>query len=94
MLPSFSRERRDGVFALFHSLSNLGTLIMKFAFIPKAQYKIGQIITVHGKPMRVESYTHTGKNVTVHTLEGAPRFERIVCVCTDAEPIETITQGK
>jgi len=67
---------------------------MKFAFIPKAQYKIGQIITVHGKPMRVESYTHTGKNVTVHTLEGAPRFERIVCVCTDATPIEAITQGK
>ena len=46
---------------------------MKFAFIPKAQYRIGQIIKVHGKPMRVESYTHTGKNVTVHTLEGAPR---------------------
>jgi hypothetical protein len=63
-------------------------IIMKFAFIPKAQYRIGQLIKVHGKPMRVESYTHTGKNVTVHTLEGAPRFERIVCICTDAQPIQ------
>lgn len=64
---------------------------MKFAFIPKAQYKIGQIITVHGKPMRVESYSHTGKNVVVATLENAPRFERVTCICTDAKPIESIT---
>ena len=64
---------------------------MKFAFIPKSQYKIGQVITVHGKPMRVESYTHTGKNVTVHTLEGAPKFERIVCICIDAPSIEGVT---
>ena len=55
---------------------------MKFAFVPKAQYKIGQIIQVHGKSMRVESYTHTGKNVTVHSLEGA-KFERIVCICIE-----------
>jgi hypothetical protein len=63
---------------------------MTFAFIPKSNYKIGQIITVHGKPMRVESYTHTGKNVTAHTLEGAPRFKRIVCICTDSKPIEAV----
>jgi len=63
---------------------------MKFAFIPKGNYKIGQIITVHGEKMRVESYTHTGKNVTVHTLEGAPRFKRIVCVCTDSPAIEAV----
>jgi len=55
---------------------------MRFAFIPAATYKIGQVIEVHGKPMRVESYTHTGANVTVHTLEGTPKFERIVCICT------------
>lgn len=61
---------------------------MKFAFIPKASYTIGQIITVHGKPMRVVSYTHTGKNVTVVSVSG--RFERVVCICTDAEPIEAI----
>jgi hypothetical protein len=64
---------------------------MKFAHIPKAQYRIGQIIEVHGKPMRVESYSHTGKNVVVHSLENALRFERIVCICTDAQAIEAIT---
>ena len=63
---------------------------MKFAFIPKTQDRIGQIITVHGKPMRVESYTHTGKNVVVHSLENAPRFERVMCICTDAPIIEAI----
>ena len=63
---------------------------MKFAFIPKGNYKIGQIITVHGEKMRVESYTHTGKNVTVHTLEGVPKFKRIVCVCTDSPAIEAV----
>jgi hypothetical protein len=63
----------------------------KFAFIPKAAYKIGQLIQVHGKPMRVESYTHTGKNVIVHSLEGAAKFERIVCVCTDSPVIEGMT---
>ena len=64
---------------------------MKFAFIPKGHYSIGDIITVHGEKMRVESYTHTGKNVTVHTLKGAPRFERLVCICTDSQPIEGVT---
>jgi len=63
---------------------------MTFAFIPKAKYTIGQVIQVHGKPMRVESYTHTGRNVVVHSLEGATRFQRIVCICTDSQPIETI----
>ena len=68
---------------------------MKFAFIPKAKYTIGQVIKVHGKPMRVESYAHTGKNVVVHTLENAPRFERIMCICTDAPAIESVTpQGE
>jgi hypothetical protein len=61
---------------------------MKFAFIPKANYSIGQIIQVHGKPMRVTSYTHTGKNVTVCSLENAPRFERVTCICTDSPAIE------
>jgi len=63
---------------------------MKFAFIPKGNYKIGQIIIVHGEKMIIESYTHTGKNVTVHTLEGAPKFKRIVCVCTDSPAIEAV----
>ena len=69
---------------------------MKFAFIPKGNYKIGQIIEVHGKPMRVESYTHTGKNVTVTTCDWVTtrtkpqKFERIVCICTDAPAIESL----
>ena len=64
---------------------------MKFAFIPKGQYTIGQIIKVHGQPMRVESYTHTGRNVIVHTLAGSPKFKRIVCICTDIQSIEEIS---
>ena len=60
---------------------------MRFAFIPKAQYIIGQIITVQGQPMRVESYTHTGRNITVHSLEDAPKFVRIICICTDSPVI-------
>jgi hypothetical protein len=64
---------------------------MRFAFIPKAQYKIGQIIQVHGRAMRVESYTHTGRNVIVCTLDGAPKFERIACICTDSPAIQGVT---
>jgi hypothetical protein len=60
---------------------------MSFAFIPKAQYHIGQVINVKGKRMQVESYSHTGKNVVVHSMPNAKRFERIVCVCTDQESI-------
>ena len=71
-----------------HSINSEGRYIMRFAFIPKASYKIGQQITVHGKPMIVESYTHTGRNVIVHTPENAPKFQRIVCICTDSKPIQ------
>jgi hypothetical protein len=62
----------------------------KFAFIPKAQYTIGQIITVHGKPMQVVAYSHTGKNVEVVSTKG--KFERIICICTDAPVIEAVTE--
>lgn len=64
---------------------------MRFAFIPKGQYKLGQIITVHGHAMRVESYTHTGRNITVTTLENAPKFQRIICICTDSPLINGVT---
>ena len=57
---------------------------MKFAFIPKGQYKIGQYIQVHGKTMKIVSYTHTGRNVIVQSLFGAPKFEQFVCICTDS----------
>lgn len=55
---------------------------MRFAHIPKADYKIGQRITVLGQPMVIVSYAHTGRSAIVHTLEGADKFERIVCVCS------------
>ena len=58
---------------------------MKFLFIPKADYTIGQIIQVHGQPMVIDSITHSGRNLIVHPLNGLPRF--IVCICTDAEDI-------
>lgn len=64
---------------------------MRFAFIPKAQYKIGQIIQVQGREMRIESYTHTGRNVIACTLDGAPKFERIACICTDSPVIQGVT---
>lgn len=61
---------------------------MKFAFIPMGNYTIGQKIKVHGKTMIVESYTHTGKNVTVYSpYKKGSKFERIVCICTDNAPI-------
>lgn len=64
---------------------------MRFAFIPQAQYTIGQVIQVQGRSMRVESYTHTGRNVIACTLEGAPKFERVACICTDSPAIEGVT---
>jgi hypothetical protein len=64
---------------------------MRFAFIPKAQYTIGQIIQVQDRKMRVESYTHTGRNVIACTLEGAPKFERVACICTDSPAIQGVT---
>jgi len=64
---------------------------MRFAFIPKARYAIGQIIEVQGRKMRVESYTHTGRNVIACTLKTAPKFERVACICTDSSPIKGVT---
>ena len=63
---------------------------MKFAHIPKGQYKIGQELVVLGERMVVESYTHTGRNVVVHSLPNAPKFQRIVCLCADSNPIEEV----
>jgi hypothetical protein len=63
---------------------------MKFAYIPRGEYKIGQVLQVHGRPMKIESYAHTGKNLIVTTVEGAPRFERMVCICTNDQPIEGV----
>ena len=65
---------------------------MKFVFIPKADYRIGHMIDVPGHGwMRIESYSHTGKNVILHTLEDAARFERVTGICTDDAPIEEMS---
>jgi hypothetical protein len=61
---------------------------MRFAFIPKAQYKIGQIIQVQGRAMRVESYTHTGRNLIACALDNG---QRVACICTDSPAIEGVT---
>lgn len=61
---------------------------MRFAYIPKGDYHIGQIINVNGEQMQIESSSHTGKNVIAHSLMNASRFERIVCIVSDAKPIE------
>ena len=61
---------------------------MRFAFIPKAQYKIGQIIQVQGRKMRVESYTHTGRNVIACALDNG---QHIACICTDSPAIQGVT---
>lgn len=66
---------------------------MKFNFIKKQPVKIGQIIEVNGRKMRVECYSHTGRNVVVTTLESAPKFERILCVMTDEPFIEEKQNG-
>ena len=60
---------------------------MTFAFIPKAAYTIGQIIQVQGAPMRVESFTHSGRNLEAVTLPDALRFRRVLCICTNMAPI-------
>lgn len=64
---------------------------MRFAFIPKAQYRIGQIIGVQGRKMRVESYTHIGRNLIACTLDTATKFERVVCICTDSLPVTEVS---
>ena len=58
---------------------------MRFAFIPKGKYTIGQVIQVHGQSMVIDSFTHSGRNLIVHPLHGIPRF--MLCICTDAQEI-------
>jgi hypothetical protein len=65
---------------------------MKFAFVPKdPNRKIGDQLEVHGQMMRVESFSQTGKNVVAVSLEGAQKFERIMCVSTENPPILGVT---
>lgn len=63
---------------------------MKFHYLPKGDYKIGQVVDVGGARMRVESYSHTGRNLVAVSMPGAPRFERAVIILTDSPSIEGI----
>jgi hypothetical protein len=60
---------------------------MKFAYLPKGDYRIGQPITVQGKNLQVESYSHTGKNLVATTIDGAAKFERFTIILTDEPAI-------
>lgn len=62
---------------------------MKFATIPKATYYIGQELIVLGRKCRVDSYTHTGNNIVVNTIDDGPR-QRIVCIVSDDPPIAEV----
>lgn len=64
---------------------------MKFHYLPKGDYKIGQVVDVAGQRMRVESYSHTGRNLVAVSMPGAKRFERAVIILTDAPSIEGVT---
>ena len=64
---------------------------MRFAFIPKGNYSIGDIITVHGEKMIVEGFAPSGKNLYAVTLKGAPKFKRMLCCCSLEKAIEGVT---
>ena len=60
---------------------------MKFAFIPKREYYLGQVIDVpgHGK-MSVDSYSLDMRSLIAVTTEKPYRY--VQCICTN-EPIIT-----
>lgn len=60
-------------------------------FYPKAQFYIGQIITVQNKKLKIESYSHTGRNLIAKTLADSPQIERFVIVLTDCPAIPAMT---
>tara|TARA_B100000795_G_scaffold189738_1_gene144473 strand:+ start:413 stop:610 length:198 start_codon:yes stop_codon:yes gene_type:complete len=64
---------------------------MKFAFIPKEQYSIDQIIKVHGEKMRVESISTISNKLYAVSLKESPTFKRILCICTNEQPIAEVT---
>lgn len=64
---------------------------MKFATVPSGAYTVGQHLTVHGKPCIIESYHNIGKSFVVVSMPDALRYERTICIITDAPAIEGIT---
>ena len=63
---------------------------MKFHYLPKGDYFIGQVVDVAGQRMRIESYSHTGRNLVAVSMPGASRPERAVIILTDADSIEGV----
>ena len=59
---------------------------MRFAFVPKSNYKVGQFIQVQGEAMCIDSFTNSGRNLIVKSLDDLPIF--ILCICTDMPSIE------
>ena len=66
---------------------------MKFFFIKKDDYQIGQEVEVHGETMRVESYVaergrSSSKNFyAINPING----KRTLCICTDGIKIKEVT---
>jgi len=58
---------------------------MKFAYVPAAEYKIGQVIKVQGRKMIVIS---TAPMVAAPLTGNA---QRVICIATDAQAIEEVT---
>ena len=60
---------------------------MPFAFIPKAEYHIGQKLTVNGRAVTVRGSSFSRTNIVVACNRTGKQF---VCVITDAPPIVEI----
>ena len=61
---------------------------MPFAFIPKAEYHIGQKLTVNGRAVTVRGSSFSRTNIVVACNRTGKQF---VCVITDEPPIVEIT---
>ena len=64
---------------------------MSFAFLPKGEYKIGQVIEVNGEKMQVVARSLTGKNLEAEYVSGPKIFKRKIIVLTDAPPIVEVS---
>lgn len=66
---------------------------MKFAFVPVADYKLGQVIEVNGCLMRVESFTPAGRNFHASSIDETPASQGVLCIVTDQGPIVEVRAG-
>ncbi len=59
---------------------------MKFIFVPKRDYKVGDIIIVNGKKLLIDRFAKYGQihpNFVARTLADAPKFEQCLCIQAD-----------